>query len=457
MKEVYHFIGIGGIGMSGLAHIMLQKNYAVSGSDILITPVVEALIKQGAIIHKGQSANNISSDMRVIFSSDIKADNPEYLAAIEKKCQLLHRSDLLAKLISDQKSLAVAGTHGKTTTSALLAAVLFDSGYDPSFAIGGVVPQFQGNSRFGQGEFFAFEADESDRTFLKYHPYGAIITNIDHDHLVNYEDNPRHLVDAFQSFADQVQSKGHLFWCGDDHYMKEMNLVGESYGTESHCHWRLSNIRQEGFKSLFDLQNSQGHFKNIELALVGLHNAFNASGVFALAMTLGIPEESVRQVFSTFQGILRRCERRGSINNILFLDDYAHHPTEIKTTLLGIRRAIGNKRLVAVFQPHRYSRTQECQGLFGASFEGVDVVFVTDIYGAGETPIPTLTGEKIMQEIKNRIESCHYVPRTALSRKLMEYVQSGDVVVTLGAGDVTKVSSETLILLENRKSSDVFG
>jgi UDP-N-acetylmuramate--alanine ligase len=450
MKEKYHFIGIGGIGMSALARILLQKGYSVSGSDIAITPLIESMIKQGAIVHKGQSEDNISSDLIVVYSSDIKGNNPEYRAAIEKKCTMLHRADLLAKLVSEQQSLAVAGTHGKTTTSALLAAVLVESGGDPSFAIGGVLPQFQTNSRYGTGRYFAFEADESDQSFLKYHPFGAIVTNIDHDHLSNYEGDPHNLIQAFQRFMHQVQNEDHLFWCSEDLHLRELNLAGQSYGRGEECRWRALNIRQEGFKSFFDIRNGQHLFENIELSLIGLHNALNATGVFAMALTLGIAEEKIRHAFKAFQGVQRRCEKRGNFNRMLFLDDYAHHPTEIQTTLEGIRRAIGEKRLVVAFQPHRYSRTLECQGLFGPGFVNADAVFITDVFAAGEEPILSISGENVMKEVKDSLKApCHYVPRTALSHQLSRFLQPDDVVVTLGAGDITKVSSEILILLEN--------
>lgn len=444
----FHFIGIGGIGMSALARILLQKGMAVSGSDILHTPLIESLVEQGALFYRGQSEKNIHTDRIVVLSSDIKKDNVEYAEAVRQNCHLMHRSDLLAYLASQQCPLAVAGTHGKTTTSALLTSVLVAAECDPSFAIGGVLPQFQTNSRFGQGEYFVLEADESDRTFLKYHPYGAIITNIDHDHLSNYGGDPNNLIQAFRKFTDQVQNKTSLFWCGEDPYLRDLDLPGYSYGRDENCHWQLVNVRHNGFTSLFDLIHADEVFKNIELSLIGIHNALNASGVFAMAHNLGIKEDKIRRGLANFQGVQRRCENKGTFNQILFLDDYAHHPTEIETTLQGIRQAIGKKRLVAVFQPHRYSRTQECQGLFAGSFKAADKVLVTDIYAAGEKPIDALNGEMVMKEIRGNVKECHYVPRTALSTQLSHCLQAEDVVVTLGAGDITHLSKETLLLLK---------
>lgn len=451
-KEHYHFIGIGGIGMSGLARLLLNQNVSVTGSDVAFSPVVENLIQAGAVVYRGQSAENISADAKIVYSSDIKEDNPEYQAALRLQCTMLHRADLLAELIQDKQALAVAGTHGKTTTSALLATVLVDAGLDPSFAIGGMLPAFQSNARFGQGALFALEADESDRTFLKYHPFGAIVTNIDNDHLNNYEGSETLLIEAFRVFMTQVQSAQHLFWCGDDVHLTSLNKPGQRYGFGATCEWKVTAMQQSEFRMFFDLTHQEQTYRQIELALVGRHNVLNAAAVFGLALTLGVPEASIRHTFQTFKGVLRRCERKGEFNGILFLDDYAHHPTEIQTTLQGIRQAIGTRRLIAVFQPHRYSRTKDCLGLYGPIFQDADELLLTDIYAAGEVPIPHLSHEFIQQEIQEASTvSCRYVPRSALSHYLSEVVQPSDVVVTLGAGDVTKVALETLTLLEKQQ------
>ena len=452
MSGSYHFIGIGGIGMSGLARLLLSQNITVTGSDIAFNAVIEGLIKEGAVIHKKQVAENISPQAKVVYTSDIKTDNPEYQAALKMQCALLHRADLLAELLKGHKSLAVAGTHGKTTTSSLLATVLVDAGLDPSFAIGGMFPAFQSNARFGRGDYFAFEADESDRSFLKYSPFGAIVTNIDNDHLNNYEGSFALLVESFKLFMSQVQSSRHLFWCRDDDYLTQLHFPGQSYGFHSNSDWKITSMQQEGFKIIFDLEHQGNLYSQIECALTGRHNVLNAAAVFGLAWTLGVSEISIRQAFKTFKGVLRRCENKGTCHDVHFLDDYAHHPTEIQTTLLGIRQAIGSKRLIAVFQPHRYSRTQDCLGSYGTIFDAADEVLITDIYGAGEMPIPHLSHALIQQEIEQHSTvSCRYVPRSALSHFLSQFVQPSDVVVTLGAGDITKLSSETLVLLEKQQ------
>lgn len=449
MSQMFHFIGIGGIGMSGLARILLSKDYIVSGSDIAVNYTIDGLIKAGATVHKGHSAHYITSDMTIVYSSDIKNDNVEYLAAIKLNCRLMHRSDLLAYLIENYDSIAVAGTHGKTTTSALLATVLMDAGLDPTFAVGGILPQFQTNSRVGSGSLFPFEADESDGSFLKYFPFGAIVTNIDNDHLCSYQDKEENLIQAFKTFMSQVSSNKHLFWCFEDAHLKELAMPGKTYGFSELCDWQASNIRQKGFQMIFDIRGPDRCYEGVELSRIGHHNVLNALAVFGLAITLGVEESAIRHSFKSFQGVMRRCEFKGQMNDITFIDDYAHHPTEIQTTLKAIKSAIEGKRLVVIFQPHRYSRTKDCLGQFGSAFEGADTLFITDIYSAGETPIPNLSHENIMADIESKSSvSVRYSPRSALGHILAREIQPNDFVVSLGAGDITKVTSEIMAYLE---------
>lgn len=452
MSDNYHFIGIGGIGMSGLARLLLSRNHSVTGSDIALNATIENLVKEGAVVHKGHAASHIPPQSKVVYTSDVKEDNPEYQAALKLQLPLLHRSDLLAALLQGHKALAVAGTHGKTTTSALLGTVLIEAGLDPSFAVGGVLPAYQSNARFGKGELFPFEADESDRSFLKYHPFGAIVTNIDNDHLNNYEENFSLLVNAFKTFMGQVESPKHLFWCRDDPHLAQLNIPGQSYGINPSSDWKIISHRQDGFKLYFDLVHEGHKYPEIEIGLAGRHNVLNAAAVFGLALSLGASEEKIRQGLKAFQGVLRRCEEKGSFNGIRFIDDYAHHPTEIQTTLQGIRQAVGPSRLIAVFQPHRYSRTKDCLGQYGNIFDAADELLITDIFGAGEAPIPHLSHAHIVEEIGEKSAiPCRYVPRSALGHYLSEFVLPLDVVVTLGAGDVTKVAGETLALLQRQK------
>lgn len=440
--EKCHFIGIGGIGMSGLARLLLSRNIAVTGSDLASNYVTEGLERAGAKVYIGHSPQHIDSNATVVYSSDIKTENLEYQTAMRLHCPLMHRSDLLLELMSGYKTLSVAGTHGKTTTSSLLAYVLTEAGIDPSFAVGGIIPQFQANAKHGQGDYFVAEADESDGTFLKYPSYGAIITNVDLDHM-NYFGTEKNLIDSFKQFASQVQSKNHLFWCGDDIRLRRLALHGTSYGLSKECALRASNVRQEGWKILFDVEFNEVNYTNVEVSLIGLHNVLNALAVFGLALTVGAKEEVLRHALKTFQGVNRRCEKKGEVNQILLLDDYAHHPTEIETTLHGIRSAIGKKRLVAVFQPHRYTRTKDCLGTYGQIFDSADELLITDIYAAGESPIQGVSHDNILEEVRQRSRlSCRYVPRKDLLKFLASDLHPHDVLVTLGAGDITKLGSE---------------
>lgn len=382
--------------------------------------------------------------MTVIYSSDIKKDNPEYQAAINLQCHLLHRSDLLSYLMKGHRTLVVAGAHGKTTTTALLTAVLQEGALDPTFAVGGFVPQMNSNAGYGQGEFFVAEADESDGSFLKYHPWGAIVTNIDLDHM-DYFKSESTLMKTFETFLVQVSSAEHLFFCGDDARLRAIALEGISYGFSPECALRATHFRQEGWTIIFDVQFKGQCYHDVTLPLTGQHNALNALAVFGMAVQLGISEEAIRRAFSSFCGVMRRCEKKGEAQGVLVLDDYAHHPTEIKAALKAIQQAVGGRRLIAVFQPHRYSRTHDCLGSWGKIFENADLALVTDIYGAREAPIPGLCSQQVVEEV-NAASSvpCHYVPHSQLVSELASRLRPHDVVVTIGAGDIFRIGTQLL-------------
>lgn len=432
-----HFIGIGGIGMSGLARIMLAKNMSVSGSDLTSNLLTEQLSRDGAKIYKDHSAKYVTEGTTVVFSSGVKSDNPEYQAALALKCPLLHRSDLLLKLTEGYRTLAVTGTHGKTTTSALLASVLLEAKQNPCFAIGGVLPQIKSNAGYGEGTYFVAEADESDGTFLKYDSFGAIVTNIDCDHMDFFKTEDE-LVKAFKIFIDKVKDSKHLFWCGEDERLRTIADRGISYGFTENCQLRGSHFKQIGWSVFFDIHFNGKTYQSVELPLGGYHNALNALGVFGLCITLGIAEDKIRAGFKNFQGVQRRSERKGNAYGIDFLDDYGHHPTEIKATLKSIRKAIGEKRLIAIYQPHRYTRTQDTLGKFGDTFEEADVVVITDIYAAGEMPITGLHAKDLVREVRGS----QYISRSGLADQLTRQLRPHDVVVSFGAGDITKTWSE---------------
>lgn len=443
MLKKCHFIGIGGSGMSALARMLLQRGCRVSGSDLSINAVAEALISDGATIEKGHDARNIAPDMTVVYTTGIKEENPEFIAAQKYGCHILHRSQLLHALMDGLCALAVAGTHGKTTTSSLLAWVLTYCRESPSYAIGGVIPQLGANAAHGTGRHFVFEACESDGSFLNYHPTGAIVTNIDLDHM-DYYGTKEKLTHAYMQFMKQVKHAELLFWCHDDPYLRQLALPGISYGFGKDCVLRGLRFGQKGWSVHFDV-SFKGHlYKDVEVSLSGRHNALNALAVFGVAISLGLNEKLVREALKTFKGPLRRCEKKGETHNILFLDDYAHHPTEIRATLDGIRQAIGEKRLVVAYQPHRYSRAKECMGLYTGAFDSADALFVSEIYGAGEEPIPGVTHEKVIAEIREDFPECLYVPRVECAKTLGSFLRPHDVLVTLGAGDITKLCTEVM-------------
>lgn len=433
--------------MSALARILLSKNIQVSGSDLSSNRITDNLVKAGANIYIGHKAECILPDMTVVYNSQVKEDNPEYAAAIALKCPILHRSDLLLQLMNDYKTLTVTGSHGKTTTSSLLSAALIEGGAEPGYAIGGIAPQLQSNGGIGNGTYFVAEADESDGSFLKYHSWGAIVTNIDNDHMDFYKTNEA-LERAFRQFIQGVSNKNYLFWCADDPRLAALKPEGISYGFSPHCKLRLSDFKQNGWKIIFSIHFEGREYQNIETALIGKHNALNAAAVFGLALRVGIPESSIRKALSEFQGVERRCEVKGSAHGVLVIDDYAHHPAEIQATLKAVRESIHEKKLIVVFQPHRYTRTQECMSQFKTAFAEADEVFIPDIYAASEVPIPGITSQNIVKEILTHSKTkCSYLPPENMAENILTHIRCHDVVMTLGAGDITFLGKEILSLI----------
>ncbi|MES2122123.1 MAG: UDP-N-acetylmuramate--L-alanine ligase [Chlamydiota bacterium] len=444
MHPHYHFIGIGGIGMSALARILLQKGIKVSGSDLTPSYTTDLLQGQGATIYFGHAPENVEKECAVVYSTMIKETNPEVKQARTFELPFLHRSELLAHLMHGYAALLVAGTHGKTTTSSLLSHVLVSAGLNPAYAIGGMVKSLESNGGHGTGPYFVAEADESDGSFLKYDPFGAIITNIENDHL-DYWKGSDSLVQGFMEFAKKVSSPEHLFWCGDDQTLLSLHLPGYSYGFGSNNALRIDNFSQTGWKNTFDMTLEGNHFTDIEIPLVGAHNVLNAAAVFGMCLKLNVAEKKIRKGLQSFQGVSRRAELKGEVNQISVFDDYAHHPTEIFSTLRAIKQAIGQRRLVVAFQPHRYTRTRDCLNEFGPSFVRADAVILTDIYGAQETPIEGITTEALMQKIQEHSAAeMHYAPRSELTSYLRSFLKPDDVLVTMGAGDITAVGSEII-------------
>ncbi len=444
IAEKYHLIGIGGIGMSALANILLEKKQDVSGSDLAATYVTRQLFDKGASVHMGHAAAHIQPGMTVIFSTDVLCDNPEVNEAKRLGCTILHRSELLKQLSIGLKMLAVTGTHGKTTTTALLATVLRAAKLDPSFAVGGILAGLETNGKYGLGEFFVSEADESDGTFLRYSPFGAIITNIDIDHMKYFQTEER-LEREFLQFAEQVVEKKHLFYCGEDKRLKKLAVQGKSYGFNGTFDVQGKNFAQKGWQISFDVCFSGRSMKNVCVSALGRHNALNALAVIGLSLSLGIPEEAIREGLLHFSGVKRRMEKKGEVQGVLVFDDYAHHPREIEATLLGLREAALDRRLIAVYQPHRYSRMLETKGQYGKVFAAADAVFITDIYSAGEKKITGVTGKSIALEA-----NAVFHPKEKLLEALQKFARPHDVFLFMGAGDITALSAAFVKRLEEQ-------
>lgn len=451
MNKHYHFIGVGGVGMSGLASILLKKGAHVTGSDLAQSPVLEDLRAKGALIYVGHNALQLASPDAVVYSSGIPKDNPEYVSALQRKIPLLHRSELLAQIMEGYAPLLVTGTHGKTTTSSMLAYALIQAGLDPAYAIGGFFDGMGSNGQYGKGIYFVAEADESDGSFINYPSFGAIITNLEQDHM-DYWKTEEALIKGYERFASQVGSKDHLFWCYDDPVLRSLQLGGSSFGFEPQADLCIDNFQQMGWKTQFDLTYKGVPYREIELSLVGAHNVLNAASVFGMGLKLDIPIAVLRNALQSFRGVGRRLEKKGRINEVEVYDDYAHHPTEIFATLRALRCVLHDRRIVVAFQPHRYSRTADCMDDFADAFVYADEVVVTDIYSAGEKPLPGITPEKILTRMKKGGHpSTSFVEKEKLVAYFSNHLKPGDVLITMGAGDITHLGPALLAKWQGMK------
>lgn len=426
--------------MSALAHILLQRGERVSGSDLSESVATQALRKEGAEIHIGQNKQTISPGMRVVYSTAIQLDNPEFIAAKESGAALFHRKDLLNQFLSEKKSLIVTGSHGKTTTSSLLAWTLSCARLDPSFIIGGIPSSLKTNGYEGKGEYFVAEGDESDGSGFTHPVYGGILTNIDADHL-DYWKTKEALYEGFLSFNQKVKNPDRFFLCGADAQFK-----GCRYGTDANCELRAVDILQEEERLRFSVHFEGKIYEDVVVNLRGEHNALNSLAVFGLATSLGVSEEDIRIAFTSFEGVKRRAEFKGERKNIHIFDDYAHHPTEIRALIKGFGASKPpGSRLIIAFQPHKYSRTQQCQAEFSRSFEGVDALVITDIYPAGEDPIEGVSGESLLEKVQaESLVNASYVPLEKLTQHLVQSLKPHDMLITVGAGDITELGPKVL-------------
>lgn len=441
-----HFVGIGGIGMSGIAEVLLNMGYSVTGSDLDKTKTVERLESLGAKVFINHRADNIGNADVVVVSSAVKENNPETMAAKCKKIPAIPRAEMLSELMRLKYGIAVAGSHGKTTTTSMISSVLSFGGFDPTIVVGGRVKTMGTNAHLGKGSFMVAEADESDGSFLMLSPVIAVITNIDKEHLDHYE-NMANLEKAFGDFLNKIPFYGLAVLCVDCPRVKSLISGFKkrfiTYGFCSEAELRAEDIRVSGFETAFRLLFRGSPLGDVKLNVFGRHNAENALAAFAVGMELGMSFEQIKDGIYEFRGIERRLQLKGDGSGILVVDDYGHHPVEIQATLRALRESF-DRRLVVIFQPHRYTRTRLLFDDFLSAFGDADVLFILDIYSAGETPIPGLTSENLAEAIKDSGRSDVFYLKDTDDKihRVLEVVKPGDIVLTLGAGNVWKLGEK---------------
>jgi UDP-N-acetylmuramate--alanine ligase len=455
----YHFIGIGGIGMSGLAELLVQQGYRVSGSDLAVNALTQKLQQLGVRVFQGHAPEHIQGSDLVVISSAIGFDNPELQAARSHGLPILSRAQMLAALMAGKKQITIAGTHGKTTTTTMVAAVLRQGGLEPSVMVGGVVDTLGSNAVLGFGPVFVAEADESDGSFLHYSPHVAVVTNIDRDHLDHYRDL-EHIQTVFQDFIRKVEPDGCLVACVDDPHLRAILNGGPprllTYGLTRAADFQAREIAIHGLGSVYTLVQGGRALGRVYLPLAGQHYVCNSLAAAAVGFALGLDFEAIQAGLAQTGKIKRRFEVKGEVQGIMVIDDYGHHPTEIQVTLGAMAQAFAGRRLVVAFQPHRYSRTRALLPDFFPIFGAADLVYLTDIYGAGEPSLPGLSGYDVFRGVQQSGHpAVHYVPeRRDLAAVLVQEVRPGDVVVTMGAGDIWRTGEELLDLLASRPAAD---
>jgi UDP-N-acetylmuramate--alanine ligase len=438
-----HFVGIGGIGMSGIAEVLLNLGYKVTGSDARMTAITQRLEQLGATVYPRHAASNIAGAHVVVMSSAVRPDNPELEEAQRSKIPVISRAEMLAELERLKYSISVAGTHGKTTTTSMIAIVLDRAGYDPTVVVGGLLNTIGSNARLGKGEYIVLEADESDRSFLLLSPTVAVVTNIEADHLDQYRDLDD-IKTAFLSFINKVPFYGAAVLCIDDPVVQSLIPAVKrrmiTYGTAAQADISIVDINPDGLRSSFTLRFNGGSHQQIQLNVPGVHNVLNATAAFAAARDMDIAPGIIAAALESFQGVDRRFQVK-SHDGITVIDDYAHHPTEIRATLSAAKS--GNfRRIFAVFQPHRYTRTFHLFDDFARAFNLADAVLMLDIYPAGEQPIDGVTTPALIEKIKSfGHKNAIYAPDFEnIESYILANAKEGDAVVVMGAGSVTRIS-----------------
>jgi UDP-N-acetylmuramate--alanine ligase len=444
-----HFVGIGGIGMSGIAEVLFNLGYQVSGSDVKESEITRRLAGLGCRIGYGHRKENVGETDVVVVSSAVRRDNPEVVAAEQRLIPVIPRAEMLAELMRMKVGIAIAGTHGKTTTTSLISTVLAAGGLDPTVVIGGRLNSIGSNARLGQGEFLVAEADESDGSFLRLMPTIAVVTNIDPEHLDHYRGGIEEIREAFLGFLNRIPFYGLAVLCLD--HPNIQNLIPKfrkrftTYGLTTQADYQAQAIVFDGLTTTFEVLHHREEIGRLQIRMPGLHNVYNALATVATAFELDIPFQTVQETLCQFGGIQRRFQIKGESRGILVVDDYGHHPVEIMATLRAARTG-WNRRIVTVFQPHRYTRTQALFGEFLTAFYDSDVLVLTEIYPAGEDRIEGVEAQKLFEGIRDHgHKDVAFVPRRQeLVDHLLGILRPGDMVITLGAGDITQVSEELI-------------
>ena len=445
-----HFVGIGGSGMSGIAEVLLNLGYRVQGSDLRASAVTHWLTGLGARVAIGHAAANIAGADVVVASGAVPRDNPEVRAALQARIPVVARAEMLGELMRFRYSIAVAGTHGKTTTTSLIASILSEGGEAPTYVIGGRLKSAASNARLGAGRYLVAEADESDASFTHLQPLIAIVTNIDNDHLSAHGGDFGLLKQSFVDFLHNLPFYGLAVLCADDEQLRsivhEVSRPIRSYGLESSADVRAENVRPAGLQTHFDVRRPGAAPLAVTVNLAGIHNVRNALAAIAVATELDIDDQAILRALAGFQGIDRRLQHIGdvltAVGRVSIVDDYAHHPTEVAATLEAVRQGYAGRRVLLAFQPHRYTRTRDLIDDFGKELSGADVLCVTEVYAAGETAIPGADGRAICRAVRSRgqLEPLFVEKVEELAQALKDVIRDGDVIVAMGAGNISTVA-----------------
>jgi len=447
-----HFVGIGGIGMSGIAEVLLTLGYKVSGSDLKLSPVTQRLARLGAIIFEGHRAENTAGAEVVVISSAVNEHNPEVAAARQRHMPVIQRAEMLAELMRLKYGIAIAGMHGKTTTTSMVAAVLAAGGLDPTIIVGGRVDAMDSNARLGKSQYLVAEADESDRSFLKLSPILSVVTNIDREHMDCYRDM-QDVEQTFIDFMDRVPFYGMLVICNDDERLRallpKIRRRVVTYGTRDGSDFQIAGSEaataDKKHMGRFGVRYQGKPLGDFSLHVPGAHNILNATAAVAVGIGLEIGLEHIRAGLEKFRGVDRRFQLKGKVNGISVVDDYGHHPTEIRATLAAARQC-GHNRIHIIFQPHRYTRTQQLMEEFTGAFDDADTLHILDIYAASEQPIEGITGERLARAIAERSgKKVWYIPSFADAvEAVVAQAREGDMILTLGAGSISQLGPQIL-------------